>query len=79
MRRLGKKGISPLVATVLLITFAIVLGAIVLNYGQSFVKEATAAPLEVGECPAGCIPESALIYPQETGSLATAAQAETKT
>ncbi|MBW3013338.1 hypothetical protein KY340_03970 [Candidatus Woesearchaeota archaeon] len=74
MRRFGKKGISPLVATVLLITFAIVLGAIVLNYGQSFVKEATAAPLEVGECPAGCIAESALIYPQETSSPVAADQ-----
>ena len=62
MRRLGKKGISPLVATVLLITFAIVLGAIVLNYGQSFVKEAAAESLvEPGECPAGCIAESSLI------------------
>ena len=70
MRRLGKKGISPLVATVLLITFAIVLGAIVLNYGQSFVKEAAAESLiEPGECPAGCISESSLIEPQTARNI----------
>lgn len=76
MKRLGKKGISPLVATVLLITFAIVLGAIVLNYGQSFVKEAAAESLvEPGECPAGCVPESSLIHSPITSNLVAPATA----
>lgn len=37
--RMRKKGISPLIATVLLIGFAIGLGAIVMNWGRSYAKE----------------------------------------
>ena len=35
----GKKGVSPLIATVLLIAFAVALGAVVMNWGQSFTKQ----------------------------------------
>jgi len=33
----GKKGLSPLIATVLLLVFALVLGAITMNLGKSYV------------------------------------------
>jgi len=35
----NRKGISPLIATVLLIGFAIALGALVMNWGKSYVEE----------------------------------------
>ncbi|MFW5852456.1 MAG: archaellin/type IV pilin N-terminal domain-containing protein [Nanoarchaeota archaeon] len=37
--RFNKKGISPLIATVLLIAFAVALGAVVMNWGRSYVEE----------------------------------------
>lgn len=33
----NKKGVSPLIATVLLIAFAVALGAVVMNWGKDFV------------------------------------------
>ena len=35
----SKKGISPLIATVLLIAFAVALGAVVMNWGRSYVED----------------------------------------
>ena len=35
----GKKAVSPLIATVLLIAFAIALGAVVMNWGSDYVKK----------------------------------------
>lgn len=45
MRRMNKKAVSPLIATVLLIAFAVALGAVVMNWGRSYV-ESTAAYAE---------------------------------
>ena len=53
---MNKRGISPLLATVLLIAFAIALGALVLNYGENFVMETSAEPMVGAECPQGCEP-----------------------
>lgn len=39
LRKMNKKGVSPIIATVLLIAFAIALGAIVMNWGKGFVEE----------------------------------------
>ena len=38
MRR-SKKGVSPLIATVLLIAFAVALGAVVMNWGRGYIQE----------------------------------------
>ena len=35
----SKRGVSPLIATVLLIAFAVALGAVVMNWGRSYVEE----------------------------------------
>ena len=37
----SKRGISPLIATVLLIAFAVALGAVVMNWGKSYVEDTT--------------------------------------
>jgi len=38
----GKRGVSPLIATVLLIAFTVALGAVVMNWGRSYVEETAA-------------------------------------
>ena len=40
-RHMGRKGVSPLIATVLLIAFAVALGAVVMNWGRSYVQDVT--------------------------------------
>lgn len=47
----NKKAVSPLIATVLLIAFAVALGAIVMNWGESFVRETqeTAEEASIGK------------------------------
>lgn len=37
----GKKGVSPLIATILLIAFAVALGAVVMNWGSKYVDQQT--------------------------------------
>jgi flagellin-like protein len=37
----NKNGVSPLIATVLLIAFAVALGAVIMNWGRGFVQERT--------------------------------------
>ncbi len=39
----NKKGVSPLIATVLLIAFAVALGAVVMNWGRSYVEDTAEA------------------------------------
>jgi len=45
----NKKAVSPLIATVLLIAFAVALGAIVMNWGESFVRETQETASEASE------------------------------
>ena len=39
MYKLGKRAVSPLIATVLLIAFAVALGAVVMSWGRSYVED----------------------------------------
>ena len=39
---MNKKGLSPLMATLLLVIFAIALGSVVMSWGKEYVEEATA-------------------------------------
>jgi len=51
----SKKGLSPLIATILLIAFAIALGAVVMSWGRGYVSEEGQAPQERPQLsPAGC-------------------------
>src|SRR3989344_3674175 len=40
----SRRGISPLVATVMLIAFAVALGAVVMNWGKGYIQETQVIP-----------------------------------
>lgn len=50
----AKSGVSPLIATVLLIAFAVALGAVVMNWGRSFVQQQTAEAEKTTQTKLGC-------------------------
>jgi len=50
----NKKGVSPLIATVLLIAFAVALGAVIMNWGRGFVQDRTADVETTTEIETGC-------------------------
>lgn len=52
--RLGKKGISPLIATVLLIAFAVALGAVVMNWGRSYVEDTAESTQRASQTKVDC-------------------------
>ena len=54
MRFLNKKGISPLIATVLLIGFTVALAGIVITWGSNFVKNITSGTEERTESTLAC-------------------------
>lgn len=50
---MNKKALSPLVATILLIAFAIALGIVVMSWGKSYIEEKaefTAGPMDASAC-----------------------------
>ena len=49
-----KKGVSPLIATVLLIAFAVALGAVVMNWGRGFVQQQTDLATKTTDLKLGC-------------------------
>ena len=52
--RHSKRGVSPLIATVLLIAFAVALGAVVMNWGSNFVKQQTQRAEDTTNTKLGC-------------------------
>ncbi|MBW2986491.1 hypothetical protein KY333_03915 [Candidatus Woesearchaeota archaeon] len=50
----SKKGVSPLVATILLILFSIVLGAVVMSWGEAYIEEKAEFVKGAQETVAGC-------------------------
>ena len=50
----GKRGISPLMATVLLVAFSIALGAVVMSWGADFIEAKSEFTVGVNELGAGC-------------------------
>lgn len=50
----SKRGVSPLIATVLLIAFAVALGAVIMNWGRGFVQERTADVEKTTKIETGC-------------------------
>jgi len=46
-KKVGKRGISPLIATVLLVAFAVALGAVVMNWAKG-VEETDTSASQVG-------------------------------
>ena len=45
---MNKRGIAPLVATLLLISFAVALGIVIMNFGQAQVELEAQCPIEIG-------------------------------
>ena len=52
--RQNKKGVSPLIATVLLIAFAVALGAVIMNWGRGFVQQQTNKAEDTANTKVGC-------------------------
>lgn len=50
----SKKGVSPLIATVLLIAFAVALGAVVMNWGRGYVEDTAAFAREKSDTEVKC-------------------------
>ena len=50
----SKRGISPLIATVLLIAFAVALGAVVMNWGRSYIEATQSQVQEQGQTEIKC-------------------------
>ena len=50
----SKKGVSPLIATVLLIIFSIVLGAVVMSWGEAYIEDKAEFVKGAQETVAGC-------------------------
>ncbi len=49
-----RRGVSPLIATVLLIAFAVALGAVVMNWGRGFVQQQTNEAEKTTQTKLGC-------------------------
>jgi flagellin-like protein len=54
MAKTGKRGVSPLIATVLLIAFAVALGAVVMNWGRQYVEDTTKFAKEKSDVDVKC-------------------------
>ena len=52
--KMSKKGISPLVATVLLVAFSVALGALVMSWGQDYIEEKAEFVQGIQEVKSGC-------------------------
>lgn len=50
----SKKAVSPLIATILLIIFSVVLGAVVMSWGEAYIEEKADFVRGVQETVAGC-------------------------
>jgi len=54
MFRSKKRGVSPLIATVLLIAFAVALGAVVMNWGRTYVEDTASLAREKSDTEIQC-------------------------
>ena len=43
-----KKGITPIMATVLLLSFAVAIGVVVMNFGRAQVEDSAECPVDIG-------------------------------
>lgn len=56
----SKKAVSPLIATVLLIAFAVALGAVVMNWGSDYVKSQTSQTSQKSDVKIKCAQDVSL-------------------
>lgn len=55
---MNKKGVTPLIATLLLISFSVGLGAVVMSWGQNYIEEKAEFITAAQMMPLGCDPVS---------------------
>ena len=48
VKKRSKRGISPLVATMLLLSFAVAIGVVVMNFGRAQVELEATCPIDIG-------------------------------
>ncbi|PIN73842.1 hypothetical protein COV20_01870 [Candidatus Woesearchaeota archaeon CG10_big_fil_rev_8_21_14_0_10_45_16] len=48
MRRHNKRGITPLMGTILLVSFAVAVGVVVMNFGRAEVEDGAQCAIEIG-------------------------------
>jgi len=65
----SKKAVSPLIATVLLIAFAVALGAVVMNWGRGYVEETATFAKEKSNTQIGCAMDLGLKFHRIGGVL----------
>jgi len=58
----SKRGVSPLIATVLLIAFAVALGAVVMNWGRTYVEDTAAFAREKSDTEIKCSSDVKLAF-----------------
>ena len=58
----GKKAVSPLIATVLLIAFAVALGAVVMNWGRGYVEDTANIARERSDTEVTCTADVTLAF-----------------
>lgn len=58
----NRKGVSPLIATVLLIAFAVALGAVVMNWGRSYVEDTAAFARSKSDTEVKCSTDATLEF-----------------
>ena len=58
IKRFGKRGVTPLVATLLLISFSVGLGAVVMSWGQHYIEQTAEFITAAQAQPLGCDPVS---------------------
>ena len=47
-KKINKKAITPLMVTLLLVSFAVAVGVVVMNIGQAQVEEGAVCPVDIG-------------------------------
>lgn len=47
LKKINNKAITPLMATILLISFAVALGVVIMNFGRAQVEEEAQCPIEI--------------------------------
>ena len=62
-----KKGVSPLIATVLLIAFSVALGAVVMNWGTMYVQDTSSRAGALSDSKVACSNEVSLSFMQFQG------------
>ncbi len=77
----NKRGFSSAAATTLLIVFALALGGVILNFGETYIDQSVGPAQEVNGnalCPLGCVSEGVFNRDIQQSNLPTTSPSESK-